>query len=159
MKSRIFLKLYLAALLVIVACTLTMAVLVRHAWVGMLRGEIETSLRQKTLMFASRVEEAPPASLHQITQQAAAAADARVTVIDSSGKVLADSEANPDEMENHATRPEFIAALHGQVGSSTRLSRHHRSGIALCSGAGSWRGRALGLSAVCDPGGQSPHRP
>jgi two-component system phosphate regulon sensor histidine kinase PhoR len=122
-KSRIFLKLYFAALLVIVACTLTMAVLVRHAWVGMLRGEIETSLRQKTLMFASRVEEAPPASLNQITKQAAAAADARVTVIDSSGKVLADSEANPGEMENHATRPEFIAALHGQVESSTRLSR------------------------------------
>ena len=55
MKNRIFLKLYLAALLIIVACTLTMAVLLRHAWVGMLRGEIETSLRQKTLMFASRV--------------------------------------------------------------------------------------------------------
>jgi two-component system, OmpR family, phosphate regulon sensor histidine kinase PhoR len=122
-KSRIFLKLYLAALLVIAACTLTMAVLVRHAWVGMLRGEVETSLRQKTLMFASRVEEAPPASLNQITRQAAAAADARATVIDSSGRVLADSEANPGEMENHATRPEFIAALHGQVGSSMRLSR------------------------------------
>ncbi len=60
MKSRIFLKLYLAALLVIVACTLTMAVLVRHAWVGMLRGEIETSLRQKTLMFASRVAGSSP---------------------------------------------------------------------------------------------------
>jgi two-component system, OmpR family, phosphate regulon sensor histidine kinase PhoR len=122
-KSRIFLKLYLAALLVIVACTLTMAVLVHHAWVGMLRSEIETSLRQKTLMFAARVEEAAPASLSQITRQTASAADARVTVIDSSGKVLADSEANPSEMENHASRPEFTAALHGQVGSSTRLSR------------------------------------
>ncbi|MGA3053228.1 MAG: ATP-binding protein [Candidatus Korobacteraceae bacterium] len=129
MKNRIFLKLYLAALLIIVACTLTMAVLLRHAWVGMLRGEIETSLRQKTLMFASRVAGAPPASLPQITRQAAVAADARVTVIDSSGKVLADSEANPDEMENHATRPEFIAALHGQVGSSTRLS--HTIGVEL----------------------------
>ncbi len=88
MKSRIFLKLYLAALLVIVACTLTMAVLVRHAWMDMLRSEIETSLRQKTLMFASRVQETPPESLAQITKQAAAAADARVTVIDASGKVL-----------------------------------------------------------------------
>jgi two-component system phosphate regulon sensor histidine kinase PhoR len=121
-KSRIFLKLYLAALLIIVACTLTMAVLVRHAWVGMLRGEIESSLRQKTVMFASRVALAPPSSLRQITKEAAAAANARVTIIDSSGKVLADSEANPDEMENHATRPEFVAALHGEAGSATRLS-------------------------------------
>ena len=44
-------------------------------------------------------------------------------MIDSSGKVLADSEAKPDQMENHAARPEFVAALHGQVGSSTRLSK------------------------------------
>ena len=129
MKSRIFLKLYIAALLIIVASTLTMAVLVRHAWIGMLRGEIETSLRQKTLMVASRIEGAPPAALNQTTQQAAIAADARVTIIDSSGKVLADSEANSAEMENHATRPEFIAALHGQMGSSTRLS--HTIGVEL----------------------------
>ena len=144
MKSRIFLKLYFAALLVIVACTLTMAVLVRHAWVGMLRGEIETSLRQKTLMFAFRVAEAPAASLPQIARQAAAAADARVTVIDSSGKVLADSEANPDAMENHVTRPEFIAALHGQVGSSTRLS--HTIGVELLYVAAPVPGGAVRLA-------------
>ena len=29
----------------------------------------------------------------------------------------------PTSMENHATRPEFVAALHGQVGSSTRVSK------------------------------------
>ena len=54
--------------------------------------------------------------------QAARAAGARVTVIDSAGNVLADSEADPAKMENHATRPEFVSALQGQVGSSTRLS-------------------------------------
>ena len=144
MKNRIFLKLYLAALLIIVACALTMAVLLHHAWVGMLRGQIETSLRQKTLMFASRVAETPPASLRQITRQAADAADARVTVIDSTGKVLADSEANPDEMENHAARPEFIAALHGQVGSSTRLS--HTIGVELLYVAAPVSGGAVRLA-------------
>jgi two-component system phosphate regulon sensor histidine kinase PhoR len=128
-KSRIFLKLFLAALLVIVGCTLTMGVLVRRAWEGMLRSEIETSLRQKTLMLASRVESAPPAALTQIAAEASRATDARVTVIDSSGHVLADSEADPDKMENHATRPEFISALHGTVGSSTRLS--HTIGVEL----------------------------
>ena len=144
MKNRIFLKLYVAALLIIVACTLTMAVLLHHAWVGMLRGQIETSLRQKTLMFAARVAEAPPASLRQITRQAADSADARVTIIDSSGKVLADSEANPDAMENHVTRPEFIAALHGQVGSSTRLS--HTIGVELLYVAAPVPGGAVRLA-------------
>jgi len=121
-RSRIFLKLFLAALLIIAACTLTLYVLVEHAWEGMLRSEIETSLRQKTLMFASRVEDSPPASLGEITMQAARAAEARVTVIDSSGKVIADSEVDLAKMDNHADRPEIISALHGQVGSSTRVS-------------------------------------
>jgi len=122
-KSRIFIKLLLAALVVIAACTISLDLLIGRAWEHMLRREIETSLRQKTEMFAARVAGAPSASLKQITAQAASAAGARTTVIDSSGRVLADSEANPDKMENHATRPEFVAALHGQQGASTRLSR------------------------------------
>ncbi len=123
MKSRIFVKLFLAALVVIAACTVSLDLLIGRAWESMLRSEIETSLRQKTLMFASRVAEGPAASLNQITSQAAAAAGTRITVIDNSGKVLADSEAAPGAMENHATRPEFVSALHGQVGTSTRLSK------------------------------------
>jgi two-component system phosphate regulon sensor histidine kinase PhoR len=122
-KSRIFVKLFLAALVVIAACTVSLDLLIGRAWESMLRSEIETSLRQKTLMFASRVEDGPPAALNQFTHQAATAAGTRITVIDANGKVLADSEAQPDTMENHATRPEFVAALQGQVGTSTRLSK------------------------------------
>ena len=123
MRRRIFLKLFLAALLVITASTLTLSALIRQAWTGMLRSEIQTSLRQKTLMFASRATSVAPASLPEITRQAARAGGARVTVIDAAGKVLADSEADSETMENHAARPEFATALRGQVGTSTRWSR------------------------------------
>jgi len=122
-KSRIFLKLFLAALLVIAACTVSLDLLIGKAWGRMLRSEIETSLRQKTQMFATRAQDAPPGTLAGITKQAAAASGTRITVIDSSGKVLADSDADPSTMENHATRPEFAAALRGEVGSSSRLSK------------------------------------
>jgi two-component system phosphate regulon sensor histidine kinase PhoR len=122
-KSRIFVKLFLAALVVIAACTVSLDLLIGRTWENMLRREIETSLRQKTQMFAARVADASPGSLKQMTEQAAPAAGARITIIDSTGKVLADSEANPDTMENHGTRPEFVAALQGQIGSATRLSK------------------------------------
>ena len=56
-------------------------------------------------------------------QQTAAEAGARATLIDASGKVLADSEADPAQMDNHASRPEVIVALRGEVGSSTRTSK------------------------------------
>jgi two-component system phosphate regulon sensor histidine kinase PhoR len=46
----------------------------------------------------------------------------RVTWIAPDGRVLGDSEANPEAMENHAKRPEVADALAGKVGSSLRIS-------------------------------------
>ncbi|MBP8626373.1 MAG: HAMP domain-containing protein [Syntrophorhabdales bacterium] len=46
----------------------------------------------------------------------------RITVIDNQGKVLADSERNPEIMENHKMRPEFIDAISGGIGKSLRFS-------------------------------------
>ena len=123
MKSRIFLKLFAAALILIAACVLTMNVLIQRAWQGMMRSEIESSMRQKTAMVAARIASTPAERQAQVIQQVSALAGARATLIASDGKVLADSEANPAEMENHADRPEVIAALHGGSGSSIRSSR------------------------------------
>ena len=53
----------------------------------------------------------------------ARAAKARLTMISADGEVLADSEANPREMENHRTRPEFVDALNGKRGVSMRHSK------------------------------------
>lgn len=122
MKNRIFVKLFAAALLIIAVCALMMNVLIHNAWESMLRNEIETSLRQKTVLFASRIENTPPDSVRKVTAETASLLGARATVIDSSGNVLADSEANPDTMENHAGRPEFLAALHGKPGMAVRTS-------------------------------------
>jgi two-component system, OmpR family, phosphate regulon sensor histidine kinase PhoR len=122
-KSRIFLKLFLAALMVIAACTISLDLLIGRAWENMLRDQIETSLREKTRMLATRVQSASPGNLAGVVHEAAQASGARVTVIDSTGKVLADSEADPARMENHAARPEFAAALQGRESSSARNSR------------------------------------
>ncbi len=46
----------------------------------------------------------------------------RITVVDSGGKVLADSEKEPETMENHRYRPEILNALEGGVGRSIRYS-------------------------------------
>ncbi|HPA85793.1 MAG TPA: ATP-binding protein, partial [Deltaproteobacteria bacterium] len=47
---------------------------------------------------------------------------ARITIIDSQGKVLADSGNTASSMENHRHRPEVLAALTGSAGSSIRYS-------------------------------------
>lgn len=47
---------------------------------------------------------------------------ARLTVIDSSGKVLGDTDGDPVLMENHSDRPEIIQAMKLGQGKSTRYS-------------------------------------
>ena len=47
----------------------------------------------------------------------------RITVIDFKGTVVADSDSNPKEMENHRYRPEIIRAYSGKTGKSVRFSR------------------------------------
>ncbi len=46
----------------------------------------------------------------------------RVTIIARDGAVLADSDNDADEMENHAGRPEIVAAINGEPASSMRFS-------------------------------------
>ncbi|ABF41990.1 multi-sensor signal transduction histidine kinase [Candidatus Koribacter versatilis Ellin345] len=127
MRGRIFLKLFFAYLVVIAACTLTLDIAIRRAWVNSLQTEIESSLREKVQLFALRVQAERNADLPSIARVVSKAANARATVITSDGLVLADSDANPADMENHATRPEFVAALHGNIGTNTR--RSHTLGI------------------------------
>ena len=127
MRNRIFFKLLVAFAVVIAAATVTLDFEVRRAWEASVRQQIEQNLRQKAAMFANRVQDNHDHPVQQITNQAAQSAGARATVIDKSGKVLADSEADPATMENHATRPEFVSALKGTVGSDTR--RSHTVGV------------------------------
>ncbi len=123
MSSRIFLKLLAVFVLVIAAAVVTVDFSVRSAWEKSLRQEIERNLTQKTALFAHRVDTDRSHSLTEIAAQEALAAGARATIIDPTGKVLADSEAYPSSMENHARRKEFAAALQGNVGSDERRSR------------------------------------
>ncbi|MGH9523814.1 MAG: ATP-binding protein [Terriglobales bacterium] len=129
MTGRIFTKLFGAFLVVVLIATLAIDVAIRKAWEDSLFDQIHSGLEQEARALAVTVEHERNRPLQQVAQEFGDAVDARVTIIDSNGKVLADTRANRDEMENHATRPEFIAALHGKPGSSTRLS--HTVGVAF----------------------------
>jgi two-component system, OmpR family, phosphate regulon sensor histidine kinase PhoR len=122
LRNRLFFRLLAAFFVVILLSTLTLDLLVRSAWERSLTDEITAELTQKTRLFALEYEhnQLPlPAFVREVAQRSAA----RATVIEASGKVLADSEANPEQMENHAGRPEFQVALKGGTGSNMRTSK------------------------------------
>jgi two-component system phosphate regulon sensor histidine kinase PhoR len=120
-RKRLFFRLVAAFALVIGAATVTLDFSIRRAWESSLQGEIARNLREKTLMFANRINNAGREhNLQDIVSQESHAAGAHATVIDVTGKVLADSEASAATIENPARQPEFVAALNGQVGSDIR---------------------------------------
>jgi two-component system phosphate regulon sensor histidine kinase PhoR len=122
-RHRIFVKLLVAFMVVILAAAIIFDLMIGAAWQASLRAEIERGLVQKTELLAHRVEtDRSGKPLADIAAQEGQAAGARVTIIDPTGKVLADSEGNPATMDNHAGRPEFAAALSGKVGRSERHS-------------------------------------
>jgi len=126
-RNRIFLKAMAAFVAVIAAATLTLDVSIRHNWESSLHSDIERLLVQNAQGFALRVANDHQHTLQQMAEEEAAITETRTTIIAHDGVVLADTEADPKTMENHAGRPEVAAALSGKVGSATRLS--HTVGI------------------------------
>ena len=127
MKNRIFFKLLFAFAVVIAVTSITADLMLAGAWKASLRREIERNLTQKTLLFAHRVEIDRTHSLAEIAAQEGHAAGARATIVDTSGKVLADSEVDPATQNNPATVGEFAAALAGK----TSISEHRSAALGV----------------------------
>ncbi len=118
LAARLFFKLILAVL-VLLALALTGV----NFMTGRLAERTYTeTLRRDLFEKAKLVASLYPKANQAAVRTAATLGSARVTIISRDGKVLADSGANPERMENHRSRPELKAALAGREGSSVRLS-------------------------------------
>ncbi|NQU39770.1 MAG: HAMP domain-containing protein [Lentisphaerae bacterium] len=62
------------------------------------------------------------AEIDQLCKELGPLMNSRVTVILAGGKVVGDSGSQPEQMGNHATRPEIAIAFRGDVGQSSRFS-------------------------------------
>lgn len=122
MRNRVFLKALAAFIAVIAVATLTLDFSVRRTWENFLRRDIERLLVENAQGFALRIQNDREHTLQDMALEEARITQTRVTIIARDGTVLADSEADPRTMENHATRPEVATALKGQTGANTRAS-------------------------------------
>jgi len=87
----------------------------------------EAALRRTATQVVARLEadRDPAPDLERFASSIGALIGFRVTLIDSSGRVLADNEVPPERLatlENHAGRPEVRVALRGAAGSGLRHS-------------------------------------
>lgn len=117
MTARIFVKLILAVTGVLAVALTSVNLIatprVRASFLSSLERELTEKARALSLALPR-----DPSEFARIGQ----ATGARITWIDPDGKVLADSEADPATMENHASRPEVAQAMAGKVGFVQRTS-------------------------------------
>ena len=89
--------------------------------------DTEADLESRAHLIGSKVKEylrdQRTGDLKEYCIQAGRSSGTRITIIDPQGKVLADSNEDPQTMENHSQRLEIVGALAGNVGISRRFSR------------------------------------
>ncbi|MBM7624959.1 two-component system histidine kinase PnpS [Sporohalobacter salinus] len=77
--------------------------------------------------------------------------DARITIIDSDGVVLGDSQEDPTYMDNHLQRPEVQEALKSEVGKSTRYSKTLQMNMKYMALAVKTKGKVTGIVRLALP--------
>lgn len=87
--------------------------------------QMSVELKTRAILLDQAIDNAidePVSVLDSLVDFIGTKANTRFTVILPSGKVIADSEEDPDYMESHHNRPEIITAFKGDTGVSVRYS-------------------------------------
>jgi two-component system phosphate regulon sensor histidine kinase PhoR len=121
-RSPIFRKLLISAFALIAITILILDFFLTRDMARRETASVERQLAAEARVLAGELATVRPAASEAWARGAAARAQARITVIDTTGRVLADSLHDPETMENHKARPEVREALHGRTGSSIRRS-------------------------------------
>lgn len=121
----IFGRSFFGFLAVILILAVLAPLLIYNTMRSRLNGLAVTNLTRtaESLQFTlSPILDEEPAKLDSILDGLGKRLDIRITLISGDGSVLADSEEDPETMENHRTRPEVICAFNGVTGISSRES-------------------------------------
>ena len=106
---------------------LVVALYAFHSMKNLYFQTLETGIQTRATLLSNQVaplvENGDMAAIDQLCKKLGTAVDTRFTVIMPDGKVVGDSDNNPDKMEYHGNRPEIRQALAGNAGIDKRYSQ------------------------------------
>ncbi len=97
---------------------------------------LKEEIRQRAQLITttiSRLSEGESQGLEEFVRQSGRRAATRITVIGGDGSVLADSDEDHAQMENHGKRPEVQPALAGETGFAMRYSNTLGHNMLYCA--------------------------
>ena len=126
MKSSLFFKLLLGFLVFTIIVTVSILIVsfntIENHYTKTVADGLEKFGRPLLITITPLLENEYYHEIDRLVESIGRETGTRLTIIATDGKVLADSESDPDLMDNHKNRPEIIQALEGKVGSSKRYS-------------------------------------
>lgn len=126
MKKNIFFRIFLSHLLLAIGISLLLVIfpfrLVKKYYIETLTIDLEKIAIALDKTIEPYIISSSFSSLDSLIKDMGRQMEVRITVVDSKGVVLADSEEDPAKMENHGMRPEILQAFYGKTGSSLRFS-------------------------------------
>ncbi len=127
MKKNIFFRIFISHLLLAVGISLLLVALsfrlVKKHYIDTLTMDLEKIALALDKTLKPYIASKDFSVLDSIVKDMGEKMEVRITVVDSKGVVLADSEEDPEKMENHGMRPEILPAFYGKTGSSLRFSK------------------------------------
>ncbi len=127
MKRRLLWQIYpvflVIALMGLLAISWKVSIFLRSFYQKEKTAQLERLARVATPYFEDIVGTEQYSRMQSVCRELGSATGLRFTLIDLQGKVLADSDQLPEQMENHLLRPEVKAVLAGKVGSDIRSSK------------------------------------
>lgn len=125
-RRRLIWQLYPSYLLIVVASLTAVVWYASSSVRAFYAQEIAENLRSRALLVEDRLSRRDlledPEALTELVTRLGRETETRITVVLPTGRVIADSEADPYLMENHGDRPEIVSALEGGAGLSVRYS-------------------------------------
>lgn len=125
-KRSLLWQLYPAYLLIIVIALFTITWYLSHLLPDFYHNQVADDLQARANLIKGQILQKLEAGQFEqmdgMVKDLGASSSTRITVIGPNGKVVADSEENPADMENHGNRPEFKDAFEKGIGSSLRFS-------------------------------------
>jgi two-component system phosphate regulon sensor histidine kinase PhoR len=126
MTNRIIWKFFLTFALLTLIVVLTLNFFVSLKLSDNFQQKISQELKSNAILVGNILKtdliEGNYEDIQQKTRQLADKLNLRITIVDSQGRVVGDSEKDPADMENHNDRPEIAEAIEKGFGQSTRFS-------------------------------------
>jgi two-component system, OmpR family, phosphate regulon sensor histidine kinase PhoR len=125
-KRRLLWQLYLPYLVITILALILLSWYASYSFRWFYYDEIAQNLESRTRLAGRQilpaVDQKNFEEVDQLCKLLGQTAGIRLTMILPDGRVVGDSDQQPDKMENHADRPEFRQAMNGRTGRSVRFS-------------------------------------